>query len=630
LGNGTTTNRSTPVQVMNGVQAISAGGAHSLFLKIDGSVWASGYNSSGQLGYGTTTNRSTPMPVLNGVQAISANSSHSLFLKIDGTVWASGANWSGQLGDGTTTQSSTPVQVLSGVQAISAGTDHSLFLKTDGTVWASGNNYSRQLGDGTTTNRSTPIQTGPATPTITEQPQSVTVVSGASVTFTVVVTGTSSPTYQWQKNGVNISGATSSSLTLTSAQTSDAGNYQCVISNSFGSVTSATSVLTVYTDTSLTIRNQPTAQVVTLGTAATFSLTATSVEPISYQWRKNGVAISGATAASYTIPAVTTNDAGNYSCIVSDYDELLFSASVSLTTQVLPAITSQPTSRTVLQGASTSFTVAATGTPAPTYQWHLNGVAISGATSTTYTLASAQADNAGSYTCIVSNPAGSVTSSTATLTVNVPATVATPPSNVTVFAGDTATFTVSATGTPTLSYQWMKNGNLLTGATSSSLALTDVRYLDEADYSCVITNTYGATESAAATLSVTVNPASPDSDGDGLSDSLETYLSCFGLNPAENSTNEWARLLAMIPDLGTYYTADQMRGLALGQPDLKRAANGNYLLTFRLLESSDLSNWTGRTLLPANITIIDGSIQVELPPLAVPTWFYRVHTLSTP
>ncbi len=158
LGNGTTTSRSTPAQVMTGVSAISAGGAHSLFLKTDGTVQAAGSNSFGQLGDGTVTNRSTPVQVMTGVSAISAGARHSLFLKQDGTVWATGYNDSGQLGNGTTTSPSTPVQVLTGVSAISAGQYHSLFLKQDGTVWATGYNYNSQLGDGTTTNRSTPVQ----------------------------------------------------------------------------------------------------------------------------------------------------------------------------------------------------------------------------------------------------------------------------------------------------------------------------------------------------------------------------------------------------------------------------------------------------------------------------------------
>jgi alpha-tubulin suppressor-like RCC1 family protein/cyclophilin family peptidyl-prolyl cis-trans isomerase len=158
LGDGSTTNRNTPVQVLSGVSAISAGETHSLFLKTDGTVWATGYNGAGQLGDGSKTNQSTPVQVMSGVSAISAGVYHSLFLKTDGSVWATGYNYGGQLGDGSTSSRSTPVQVLSGVSAISAGVYHSLFLKTDGSVWATGANDSGQLGDGSTSSRSTPVQ----------------------------------------------------------------------------------------------------------------------------------------------------------------------------------------------------------------------------------------------------------------------------------------------------------------------------------------------------------------------------------------------------------------------------------------------------------------------------------------
>ena len=159
LGDGTTGNRHTPVQVLSGVAAISAGGSHSLFLKTDGSVWATGLNTYGELGAFMGSQRVTPAQVMSGVAAISAGGSHSLFLKIDGSVWATGASDIGQLGDGGAgSQRYTPVQVMSEVAAISAGAWHSLFLKTDGSVWATGANSYGQLGDGTTTDRSMPAQ----------------------------------------------------------------------------------------------------------------------------------------------------------------------------------------------------------------------------------------------------------------------------------------------------------------------------------------------------------------------------------------------------------------------------------------------------------------------------------------
>jgi len=164
LGNGTTNNSSTPLQVPNlsQVVALAAGYGHSLALRSDGTVWAWGDNSYGQLGNGTTTNSSTPVQVsgLSGIVAISAGGYHSLALRSDGTVWAWGENSFGQLGNGTATDSYTPVHVSSssGIVAISAGGSHSLAVRSDGTVWAWGNNFAGELGNGTFTDSSTPVQ----------------------------------------------------------------------------------------------------------------------------------------------------------------------------------------------------------------------------------------------------------------------------------------------------------------------------------------------------------------------------------------------------------------------------------------------------------------------------------------
>jgi alpha-tubulin suppressor-like RCC1 family protein len=167
LGNGTTTHSSVPVQVsgLSDVTAIAAGSAqgdHSLALRTDGTVWAWGYNYAGQLGNGTTTNSPTPVQVsgLSDVTAIAAGFNHSLALRTDGTVRAWGNNFAGQLGNGTTTNSPTPVQAngLAGVTAIAGGGLFSLAVLTDGTVRAWGDNSQGALGDGTLTSTSTPVQ----------------------------------------------------------------------------------------------------------------------------------------------------------------------------------------------------------------------------------------------------------------------------------------------------------------------------------------------------------------------------------------------------------------------------------------------------------------------------------------
>ena len=171
LGDGTTVDRSTPVQVQNlsGVIAIAAGYRHSLAVTYDVStgqrkVWAWGWNQYGQLGDGTTTDRITPVEVKvpAGVvpSLVAAGAEHSMLVTTDGAIWVWGANGTGQLGDGTTTDFITPKQVsgFSDIRAFAVGNYHNLIVKQDGTLWAWGTNYYGELGDGTTTSQKSPMQ----------------------------------------------------------------------------------------------------------------------------------------------------------------------------------------------------------------------------------------------------------------------------------------------------------------------------------------------------------------------------------------------------------------------------------------------------------------------------------------
>ena len=259
-------------------------------------------------------------------------------------------------------------------------------------------------------------------PAITTQPASQSVNAGATVTFTVSATGTAPLSYQWMKGGANISGATTATLTLSSVTTSSAGSYTVRVSNSAGSVTSAAATLTVNsTAVAPAITTQPASQTVNAGANVTFTVGASGTAPLSYQWMKGGVNISGATTASLTLSSVTTSSAGSFTVRVSNSGGSVTSAAATLTVNAVagaPAITTQPSSQTVSVGANVTFTVAATGTAPLSYQWMLNSANISGATTATLTRSSVTTANAGSYTVRVSNSAGSVTSAAATLTVN--------------------------------------------------------------------------------------------------------------------------------------------------------------------------------------------------------------------
>jgi hypothetical protein len=167
----------------------------------------------------------------------------------------------------------------------------------------------------------------------------------------------------------------------------------------------------------------------------------------------------------------------------------------------LPIFTSQPSKLSVVAGASATFSISATGTNL-NYQWNKNGMAINGATRSTYTIASAQTSDTGSYTVTVSNGDGAVTSDAATLTVSPPPpSITSQPENLSVITGSSARFSVTATGI-NLTYQWHKNGSAIKGATGPSFNISSVKPTDAGNYTVTIANSAGRVTSTVAMLTV--------------------------------------------------------------------------------------------------------------------------------
>jgi len=258
-------------------------------------------------------------------------------------------------------------------------------------------------------------------------------------------------TYQWRKNetnlvnGPNISGATTSSLTISNAQGSDAATYDIVLSNGAGPVDSADAVLRV----SPTITSQPANSTNLPLTTATFTVVAAGQTPFSYQWRRNGINLTdggnifGAVSSTLTVDSVTPADAGSYSVVVTNIAGSATSDNALLVPVLLPTITTSPVDQSVASGANVTFTASASGTPPLFYQWNLNGTDIAGATDTTYTRQNVQSVDAGTYSVVVSNAAGAVASDGALLTVNTAPTLL-PIPDQTVAAGQTLSFTAAA------------------------------------------------------------------------------------------------------------------------------------------------------------------------------------------
>ncbi len=259
------------------------------------------------------------------------------------------------------------------------------------------------------------------------------------------------------------------------------------------------------------IQGQPLDQSVSQGQNATFNVTASGSAPLLYQWLFNSTNISGATDSSFTVFGAQPTNAGTYSVIVSNLLGSTMSSNAVLTVVVPPTITNSPQALTVNQGSNATFSVAASGTVPFGYQWLFNGGVISAASASSYTRINAQPGDAGSYSVIVSNSAGSATSVPVVLTVNL---VPTPPGisgggqpqSVTVAQNSNATFTVTASGSTPLSYQWLFNGAGIANATDSSFTRASVQPTNEGSYSVVVTNAYGMITSLPAALTVIVPP----------------------------------------------------------------------------------------------------------------------------
>jgi hypothetical protein len=364
------------------------------------------------------------------------------------------------------------------------------------------------------------------------------VLSGKTVTLKASANGTGPFTYKWFKNSVLLTEQVGSSLTITNFQSTDAATYYVAVVNSAG-LESSKAVVKLMTAPIFT--TQPASKTLLAGSTVTFSAAATSYP--SYQWRKDGVNISGATSRSYTIKNISSVHSGVYTVVAKNVLGSTTSKAATLIVGTKPVITTQPVSKKASAGSSVTFSVAATGIPAPKYQWRRNGVSIYGATGANYTINSVSALQAGFYSVVVKNSLGSATSSSASLTVvttlsttldgilttttvtTKPPAITTQPTDRTVMAGTPTTFRVSASASPSPKYQWRRNGVAIEGATDSTYVISNTKTGHAGSYSVVVSNSVGSVTSRSATL--TVKPLiHADLDGDGRSDILwENILS---------------------------------------------------------------------------------------------------------
>jgi hypothetical protein len=257
--------------------------------------------------------------------------------------------------------------------------------------------------------------------TIKSGPVGATINQGQNATFSVVAEGTGPFTYQWKKDGAVLTGATAATLRLVNVTVAQAGNYTVAVSNIQGTTISNAAVLTV--NTPLTLTSNPVSRTAAIGDtlAPAFSVTATAASGVTltYQWRKDGVNILGATSATLGLTAIKATDFGTYSVTITSPTGTLTSTGAVLSRAadpvVAPVITRDPSSVTINLGSSLILSVAATGSPAPTYQWQFNGVSIPGANAATLVLTDVIAAQAGTYNVVATNTGGTATSKSATV-----------------------------------------------------------------------------------------------------------------------------------------------------------------------------------------------------------------------
>jgi hypothetical protein len=556
---------------------------------------------------------STPVIVLQPTnQAIAVGSTATFAITAIGTVplhykWWDGTNLvrNGTVTNGPTISGATAnVLTISNAQTTNSGNYTVIVTNIAGSV--------------TSSNAVLLVTNIP--PLITAQPASQTNGVGTTVTLAVTATGTPPLRYQWWVNetslvvnGGRISGATSNVLTISNVQLTNSGNYTVIVTNFGGSATSSNAVLTVLSSPVITV--QPTNQAMAVGSTATFAVTAIGTVPLSYHWQVNGTNlvngghISGATTNVLTISNAQTTNSGSYTVVVTNLAGSVTSSNAILTvTNIPPGITVQPTNQTVAVESPVTLTVTATGTLPLRYQWQVNGTnlvnggninngaVISGATNRALTISNVQTNNSGSYTVVVTNFGGSVTSSVAVLTVASSPVITMQPTNQAMAVGATATFAVTAVGIPPLRYQWQVNGtNLVNGggisnATTRVLTISNVQTNNSAtNYTVTVTNSAGSVTSSNAVLTVTNIPPAitvqPASQTVGVGSNVIFAVTATGTPPL---SYQW-----QVNETNLLVDGGQINGAisnVLTISNVQLTNNGNYTVTVTNLAGSVTSS----------------------------------------
>ena len=510
LGNGTTNESFTPTAVVGlstSVLAVAAGDDHSCALANVGTVLCWGRNDSGQLGNSTTTDRWTPTRAAvpgGSVVGITAGANHTCAILADGAVLCWGRNEYGQLGDGTTSDRSTPTSVTglsSPAVAVAAGAEHTCVATADGSIACWGRNSFGQLGDGTTTGRAVPVAVSGLIGPVTALTAGKAHTCALSTHGAVFCWGQNS----WAQLGI---GDTTDRLVPTAVPSLSSGvaaviaggDHTCVLdtqggaqcwgANAFGQVGDGSPAISVPRPTAVAGLFSGT---VALGAGGGHTCAELGGGGMKC-WGLN---------ASGELGDATTSDRRTPVELVR-----------SMPTTAAPMIVLHPADVAGVVGSTVEFLEGCRGTPAPRVQWQVSTDAgttwrdINGATSWSYLVTVALADNGRQFRAVLTNDAGTATTNAAGLLVRIPPTVSAEPANRTAPAGGTVSFMAGATGTPAPTVQWQASTDAgvtwsdIGGATDETYSFTASSADNGARFRAVFTNTAGTAVSQAAVLTV--------------------------------------------------------------------------------------------------------------------------------
>lgn len=524
LGDATGGRRNAPILIASDVARIAAGKRHSMFIKNDGTLWGVGDSPQGALGMKQGFLVPAWQFATNVAQAAGGDL-HSLYIRTDGTLWGTGGNQLGALGNGTGTDQVPPAQIASGVIDIACGVGFSVFAKGDGSIWAMGANGSAQLGNGGTSHQLSVIQIASGTPVAPNAPALLTVtemvlpyVVRLSWRQSLGATG-----YEvWRATTNNFGSATKLAdgldipIHYDATAISGTTYYYWVRAHNQAGASSPSGPVMVPAEAPPTILAQPAATTVVWGANASFAVTTGGNPAPAHQWQRlpagggtwadlaNSGEYSGVTSATLTISGATPSMNGDqFRCVATNTHGFATSNAATLTVTIpLPVITTQPVSHTIASGTSWSLFVLASSPVPLTYQWNKDGVPIPGVTVAMYSVFPSQESDSGTYTVTVTNSAGSVTSSGAVLLVSGPAQFTSHPASQLVSAGQNVTFSVTVTSSAAVTYAWLKNNFIISGATQSTYTIANAQAADAGSYKVQVTNIAGTVTSNAANLTI--------------------------------------------------------------------------------------------------------------------------------